>query len=93
MQLKAVSYHYTKNSESDPLLYGFVAQDVEKVFPDFVSTAGNGYKGIAYNNFSVMAIKAIQEQQRQLDELKCQHASQQQQIDEIEKQINQLLKK
>jgi len=92
LQLKAVSYHYKKNNDTDPLLYGFVAQDVEKIFPDFVSTAGNGYKGIAYNNFSVMAIKAIQEQQLQLDELKKQHDSQQQQIDEIEIQIGLLIK-
>lgn len=70
LQLKAVTYHYNKNNDSDPRLYGFVAQDVEKLFPEFVSTAGNGYKGIAYNNFSVVAIQAIKEQQQVINELR-----------------------
>jgi Holliday junction resolvasome RuvABC DNA-binding subunit len=65
-----VTYHYNKNNDSDPRLYGFVAQEVEKVFPEFVSIAGNGYKGIAYNNFSVIAIQAIREQQQIINELK-----------------------
>jgi len=30
-----------------------------KNIPEFVSCCGNGYKGIAYNNFSVVAIQAI----------------------------------
>jgi F0F1-type ATP synthase epsilon subunit len=65
-----MTYHYKTNNDNDPRLYGFIAQDVEKIFPEFVSVAENGFKGIAYSNFSVVAIQAIQEQQMQIDELK-----------------------
>jgi trimeric autotransporter adhesin len=47
-----------------PLSYGFIAQEVEKLFPAFVTTKGaDGMKAIAYQNFSVVAIQAIKEQQ------------------------------
>jgi trimeric autotransporter adhesin len=68
LQLQPKTYHYTINSDNDRHLYGFLAQDVEKLFPEFVFTSETGYKGIAYSNFSVIAIKAIQEQQQQLKE-------------------------
>ena len=64
MQLKAETYHYNINQETDPLIYGFIAQDVKKVFPEFVSqTKEDGRLGISYAGFGVVAIKAIQEQQ------------------------------
>jgi hypothetical protein len=36
-------------------------QEVEKIYPEFVSE-NNGTLGIAYHNFSVVNIRAIQEQ-------------------------------
>jgi hypothetical protein len=53
-------------------------KEVEKLFPEFVFSSENGVKGIAYSNFSVIAIKAIQEQQGQLQ-------VQQEQINKLEK--------
>jgi trimeric autotransporter adhesin len=69
LQLEAKTYHYTI-SESDRPVYGFLTQEVEKLFPEFVFTGQDNYKGIAYHNFSIVAVKAIQEQQQQIDELK-----------------------
>ena len=99
LQLRAMTYHYKTNNDSDPRLYGFVAQDVEKIFPEFVSTAENGFKGVAYSNFSVVAIQAIQEQQMQIDEqkkdyeeLKNMMQSQMAMTEELKKEIE-LLKK
>jgi hypothetical protein len=67
LQVKAYQYHYLDNESTDPLSHGFIAQEVQKLFPSFVSVAGyeNGKEllGIDYTNFTVMAIKAIQEQQ------------------------------
>jgi trimeric autotransporter adhesin len=65
LQLQPKMYHYLRNKTDDPLSYGFMAQEVEQLFPSFVNTKGKGdYKAISYQNFSVIAIKAIQEQQQ-----------------------------
>ncbi len=68
MQLQPKAYHYKDAQTAAPLSYGFIAQEVEKLFPDFVKTKGdNKMKGITYQYFSVIAIKAIQEQQQQIE--------------------------
>ncbi len=83
MALSPKKFHYKANSADDPLLWGFIAQDVQKVFPEFVDV-NDGYLGIAYTNFCVVAIKSIQEQQLIIEK-------QQKQIDKMEKQIELLL--
>ncbi len=71
MQLQAKTYHYNDNEDNAPLSYGFIAQEVEKLYPDFVTTKGtDSMKAVAYQNFSVIAIKGIQEQQQQIELLK-----------------------
>ncbi|TAD93467.1 MAG: hypothetical protein EAY75_01005 [Bacteroidetes bacterium] len=66
-QLEAFHYHYLDNKSTDPLSTGFMAQDVQKLFPDAVSEMEmkNGEKmlGINYQYFTVAAIKGLQEQQ------------------------------
>ena len=70
MKLSAKTYHYRDNLSDAPLAYGFIAQEVEKLFPDFVSTKGvDGMKSLSYQNLGVVAIKAMQEQQVGLDDL------------------------
>lgn len=64
MKLEAKSYHYKDNEDGAPLSYGFIAQDVETIFPGAVSTnSDNGMKAIAYQKLNMLAIKSIQEQQ------------------------------
>ena len=71
MQLQAKTYHYKDNAAGAKFSYGFIAQEVEKVFPDFVTHKGeDDIRGIGYQNFSVIAIKAIQELQAEVDLLK-----------------------
>lgn len=65
-RLKPTWYNYKKKDEK---VLGFVAQDVEKVFPEFVHTAPSGIKGINYNSFGPLAIKALQEQQAVIENL------------------------
>jgi len=68
MELQPKSYRWL-NSESDSgKLLGFLAQDVEPVFPDSVDNKSD-FKALNYNDFSVMAIAAIQEQQKLIDAL------------------------
>lgn len=64
LQLRPVSYHYLSQSTEEPKVQGFIAQEVEPLFPEAVHTdKGGDLRGISYADFSVIAIKAIQEQQ------------------------------
>ena len=58
-QLKPSSY-YMKDGKEDDIQIGFIAQDIEKLFPQLVEEV-SGLKGVAYSQVSVIAIKAIQE--------------------------------
>ncbi|UKN02745.1 tail fiber domain-containing protein [Paracrocinitomix mangrovi] len=70
MQLKPSSYYYNGNKADDKRSYGFVAQDVEPLFPDLVRDIENGYSGIVYDGFAVVSIKAIQELNDEVENLK-----------------------
>ena len=48
---------------------GFIAQEVEKVFPELVSTDSDGYKALSYGRLTAILLEAIKEQQVQIDEL------------------------
>jgi len=103
MKLQAKSYHYKDNAPGSRLSYGFIAQDVEKIFPDFVTTKGEGQlKAVGYQKLNVMAIKAIQEQQVMIElleqqlidnaaENKRQNAKQQSEIESLQAQMKTML--
>ena len=73
--LKAKKYHFLSQSEQDNKYIGFIAQEVLPLFPELV-----GYNeetdryNLDYATFSIVAIKAIQEQQNELTELRQQVA-------------------
>lgn len=99
MKLQAKSYEFIKENPSHKISTGFIAQEVLPLFPDLVSeidykpknsTDKGPYYGINYAGFSVIAIKAIQEQQIQIETQKIQINTLQQQIDDLKKQIEEL---
>ena len=49
---------------------GFIAQDVEKVFPEWIHTDPDGYKGIDSRGFDALATEAIKELRSELEGLK-----------------------
>ena len=49
--------------------YGLIAQDVEKIIPDIVTTS-NGLKGINYINIIAFLIEAVKDLSSQVDQLK-----------------------
>ena len=40
---------------------GFVAQDVEEVFPDWISEGHDGYKRMTVRGFEALAVEALRE--------------------------------
>ena len=65
-QLKLKNYTYKGN---DKMTSGFIAQEVQEVFPDLVEKMEDGMLGVNYMGFSPLAIQAINEQQEIIDSL------------------------
>lgn len=76
MKLKPVSYEWKKssglNNGKDEQHLGLIAQDVDKVISEVVERpeGKNGYLGMSYTGLVPVLIKAIQEQQKQMEEQK-----------------------
>ena len=95
-QLKTYQYHYLDNSATDPFSIGFMAQDVQKLFPDAVSEKvmddGKKRLGVNYQYFTVLAIKGLQEQQENIETQNKKMEILETQIAELKKLVEQLIK-
>jgi hypothetical protein len=49
---------------------GVIAQEMERVLPEVVSTADDGIKSVAYGNVVGLLIEAIKELKEEVDQLK-----------------------
>lgn len=73
MKLRGVTFNWdlAKRPNSDKALqYGFIAQEVEKVFPELVNTDANGYKSLNYIGVIPVLTEAVKEQQSEIEDLK-----------------------
>jgi hypothetical protein len=75
LKLNPVTYkwktdEYPEMKFSDGVQLGFIAQDVENIIPEVVTTDNNGYKGISYEKIVPVLTSAIQEQQKEIEQLK-----------------------
>lgn len=64
--LTPVSFVWDASRSPD---FGLLAQDVEKIYPEFVREGFRGYKTVKYTSFIPLLIKTVQEQQQQIIEL------------------------
>jgi len=67
--MRGVNFRW-KTQNDNTLRYGFIAQEVEKIFPEFVSTDEKGLKSVAYGAFTPVMVEAIKYQQKEIDDLK-----------------------
>ncbi len=85
--LQPVYYRYRHEGSDAKRSIGFLAQEVEALFPELViqtpAADGQTYLAVNYAGFSVLAIKAIQEQQAEIQALR-------QQNEQLEKRLNAL---
>jgi hypothetical protein len=70
MQMHGVSYNFIDSERfgSDRQM-GFLAQDLEKVIPETVSSGGE-YKSVNYQEITALLTEAMKEQQKIIDQLK-----------------------
>lgn len=74
-QLQGVSFqwdieNYPDVGFDDTPQIGLIAQEVEQVFPELVTTNNEGYKGVKYNKLTAILIEAVKELKAQNDALK-----------------------
>lgn len=89
MMLQPSSYLYKSQSDGATPSVGFIAQEVGSVFPELVHDVGE-YQGLSYGEFSVLAIKAIQEQQEMIQKQESALQVQKDRLDQQEQEMNQL---
>ncbi len=70
-QIRGVTYTRNDLEDKEKVYSGVIAQEVEKVLPEVVSTEGDT-KTVAYGNMVGLLIEAVKEQQAQINELKKQ---------------------
>ncbi|MBL7744475.1 MAG: tail fiber domain-containing protein [Chitinophagaceae bacterium] len=82
--LKPVSYNMMAEEDSSARSYGFIAQDVQELFPDFVTSVGN-IKAMCYQYFIPVLTKGIQEQQLQIEKLQTENTDLKARLERLEK--------
>ena len=68
LKVKGVLYDRLDNDSKDQI--GFLAQDLEEIFPELVITGLDGIKSVNYQAMTAILVEAIKEQQLQIDKLK-----------------------
>lgn len=66
LKLEGVTYNLKDETNKNHI--GLIAQDVEKIVPEVVSTNDKGIKGVAYSNLIALLIEAIKEQNKTIEE-------------------------
>ena len=69
LKLNAVEFEYKSDLYKKPH-YGFIAQDVETIFPELVSSNTVGYRTVNYIEFIPIILSKMQSMQEEINELK-----------------------
>jgi len=90
-KLEGISFKWKNGEKENKVNLGVIAQDVEKIFPEVVHTdSETGLKSVEYGNLISPVIEAIKELTKKVDNLFGIYFDQQGQIDDLQKQINDL---
>lgn len=71
-QINGVYFNWKDRPENQGLDVGVIAQDVEKILPEIVTTRTNGYKAVQYDKLIPLLIESIKDLKEQVDDLKNQ---------------------
>ena len=99
MQLRGVTFEYIDPSQplqAEGVQIGMIAQEVERVFPAWVTTMDDGYKSIAFSGFEAMTVEALRqlraEKDQQIDDLKRENNELRARLDALEQMMVELAK-
>jgi uncharacterized coiled-coil protein SlyX len=89
-KLHGVSFEWKDKAQDASVQVGLIAQEVEKVLPEVVSTDSEGYKSIAYGKLTAVLVEAVKEQQQSIEQKSATIAKQQNIIAEQQDRIAKL---
>jgi len=78
LQLRGVRFEWKEPEKMGNLAgsqYGLVAQEVEKVFPEWVTSDREGYRELTLRGFEALVIEALRELKSEIEDLKSNVAS------------------
>ena len=81
LQLNPVDFEWSEEKDNQPSRRerkklqgvkdrGLIAQEVQEIYPELISEDADGYLTVSYTGLIIPMLKTIQEQQKQIDELK-----------------------
>lgn len=93
LKLRGVTYFYKKtgddkSGEAQAKQLGLIAQEVEKIIPEVVSTNEKGIKSITYGNLVALLIESTKEQNKLVSDQKEKIAELQQKVESLSSQLN-----
>ena len=95
LNLRGVSYEWDKakfpnQSFGDGEQIGFIAQEIERVFPNLVITAPDGYKAVNYMGVIPVLVEAVKTQQKGIEALKSENEAIKAKNAELEAKLKEL---
>jgi hypothetical protein len=95
MKIRGTSFEFRNDEFSDyqfaeGIQYGFIAQELEDVFPEVVKTESNGYKSVNYDGMIPVLVEAVKDQQKIINDLKSENGQLKITNDKIEAELKQL---
>jgi hypothetical protein len=67
-RLNPVTYHFNQQDDSDKKHFGLIAQEVQQILPELVSTGDDGKLSLSYIELVPVLINAVKEQQQTISE-------------------------
>jgi len=93
MKIGVKSYYYKDADKSEPKVVGVIAQELKEIYPSLVSQENeDALHGVNYSGMSVLAIKAIQEQQETIEKLENQNENLIERLEKLENLIAEMNK-
>jgi hypothetical protein len=97
LALRGVTFTYI---DPDMPLYapgiqtGMIAQEVERIFPEWINENAEGFKTLTYRGFEALTVEALRdlraEKDAQIESLRQENAAQQTQLEELKKALEEL---
>lgn len=86
-KLRGVTFHWIDPKKGSGTQYGVIAQELEKVYPELVSTDGTGMKTVNYDGLVAPLIESIKELKAENDSLKARNAELEARLSRIEAKL------
>ncbi len=84
-------YYKWKEGKDQTTQFGVMAQEIEAVLPEIVSTNKEGYKSVDYSKLTPLLVEGIKAQQAEIEKLQSQNQTLQAELDEQSNSFEQRL--